>query len=79
MRKQETEQTMGFVDNLIAWCKDEIQHMKKQMEWMESGRVQLRTMSPDTGWINTTANDIERYKRKIAEMDALIVRPPEVK
>jgi hypothetical protein len=48
---------MGFIDNLIAWCKDEIQHMKKQVEWMESGRVQLRTMSPDTGWINTTAND----------------------
>ena len=70
---------MAFIDNLVAWCKEERQHMQQQLEWRESGKAQFRTMSSGTGWVDTTADDVEHYKQKIAELDALIARHPEAK
>jgi len=69
---------MALIDNLIAWCKEERQQMQKQLEWLEAGKAQFRTMTPGIGWVDTTADDIKHYKQKIAELDVLIARHPDV-
>jgi hypothetical protein len=69
---------MGFMNNLVAWCKKERQQMQKEVEGMKSGKAKHSTMS-GTGWFDTTPGDIALYEQKIAELDALIARHPEAK
>ena len=69
---------MTFIEKMVAWCKKEREHMQKQLEGMKSGKAKFSTMSP-TGWVDTTPADIERYTRKLAEMDDMIARHPEAK
>jgi hypothetical protein len=45
---------------------------------MESGKAKLSTLSP-TGWVDTTPDDIARYKLTIAKLEDLIARHPEAK
>ena len=54
--------------SVAQWKKDR-QKMQGQVEWLESGNVKS-----GTGQVNTTADDIAYYKRKIAELDVLIAR-----
>ena len=69
---------MAFIDKMVARWKEDRQRMQEQVELMESGKAKLSTLSP-TGWVDTTADDVEHYKQKIAELDALIARHPEAK
>jgi hypothetical protein len=77
--KHVTEPMMDLIERLIAWCKDERRRAQESLEGMEAGTDRFGTRSPDGEWIDTTADHIKRYKRRIAEMDALIARHPEVK
>jgi hypothetical protein len=76
--KHVTEPMMALIDKLVAWCRDERRKAQELLEWMEAGKARFGTRSADGKWIDTTADDIERYRQKIAEMDALIARHPEV-
>jgi len=73
---------MGFVDNamarVVAQWKEDRQWLREQLEWWMSGKFETREMS-DTGWVDTTADDVEGDKRKIAELDTLIARHSEDK
>src|SRR4051812_4136297 len=69
---------MTLIKRLVAWCKEERRQMQESLERMESGADQFGPLAPGTGFVDTTASDIERYRRKIAELDALIARHPDV-
>ena len=70
---------MAFIDKVVARWKEERQRKKGLLEWMKSGKAKFGTWSPGTGSVDTTPADIERYTRKIAELDDLIARHPEIK
>jgi len=69
---------MAFIDKMVARWKEDRQRMQEQVELMESGKAKLSTLSP-TGWVDTTPDDIARYKLTIAKLDDLIARHPEAK
>ena len=69
---------MAFIDKLVAWWKEELQRTKQLLELAKSG-TEFGPWSHEAGIIDTTPADIERYTRKIAELDALIARHPEDK
>ena len=70
---------MAFIDKLVARWKEDRQEMQEQVEWMESTDFQFGPKSPGTEWVNTTPDDIARYKLTIAELGTLIARHPEAK
>ena len=69
---------MAFTDKMVARWKEDRQRMQEQVELMESGKAKLSTLLP-TGWVDTTPDDIARYKLTIAKLDDLIARHPEAK
>jgi hypothetical protein len=70
---------MAFIDKLVARWKEDRQRMQEQVEWMESGKSQVGPWLPRTGYVDTTADHIDRYKVTIAKLDDLIARHPEAK
>ena len=70
---------MAFIDKLVAWWKEELQRTKQLLELAKSG-TEFEPRTHEAGEIDTTTPaDIERYTRKIAELDACIARHPEDK
>jgi hypothetical protein len=68
---------MGFmaiavpVDRFIAWCEQEQASIEQQLELMKSGKVRT---GEDTGagWIDTTAESIERAEARLTELTDLL-------
>jgi hypothetical protein len=58
-------------DRFIAWCKQEQASIQQQLELMESGKVQTGE-NRGTGWLDTTAESIERATVRLAELDSLL-------
>jgi hypothetical protein len=73
------EGMMAFMDNLVRRWKEDRQYMQEQVAWMESGGTKFGPKSPGTELVNTTADDIARYKQTIAKLDDLIALHPEAK
>jgi hypothetical protein len=58
-------------DRFIAWCKQEQASLEQQLAIMESGKVRTgEDIGP--GWIDTTAESIERAKARLAELNDLL-------
>jgi len=70
---------MAFINKLVVGWKKDRQEMQEQVEWMESVDFQSGPWLPGTGWVNTTPDNIARYKLTIAKLDDLIARHPEAK
>jgi len=70
---------MSGIAHLVAWCKREREQQQGQLEWMESGRMQVGTRDAGGRLTDTTPEAIAEAKRKIDELDRLIARHPEVK
>ena len=64
---------MAFETSVARW-KEERQRMQRILEWIKSGQAEFGPWSPGTGRGDATADDIDHYRRKIAELDALIAR-----
>jgi hypothetical protein len=58
-------------DRFIAWCKQEQASIEQQLELMESGTVRIGE-DIGAGWIDTTAESIERAKARFAELNDLL-------
>jgi hypothetical protein len=58
-------------DRFIAWCKQEQASIEQQLELMESGKVRIGE-DIGAGWIDTTAESIERAKARFAELNDLL-------
>jgi hypothetical protein len=55
----------------IAWCKQEEASIEQQRELMETGKVRTGE-DIGAGWIDTTAESIERAKARLAELNDLL-------
>ena len=70
---------MAFIDKLVRRWKEDRQQMQEHVEGMESNETKFGPWSPGTGCVDTTADQIARYKLTIAKLDTLIARHPEAK
>ena len=55
----------------IAWCKQERASIQQQLELMETGKV-LTGENRGSGWVDTTAESIERGRARLAELESLL-------
>jgi hypothetical protein len=55
----------------IAWCKQEQASIQQQLELMETGKV-LIGENRGSGWVDTTAESIERGKARLLELESLL-------
>jgi hypothetical protein len=58
-------------DRFIAWCKQEQASIEQQLELMETGKVRTGE-DIGAGWIDTTAESIERAEARLAELNDLL-------
>ena len=65
---------MTLLDNLTAWGKEQQAQLQRQIEMLESGELKTGEKRPGSGWVDTTDADLERAKRQLAEIDALLAR-----
>jgi hypothetical protein len=68
---------MTLLDDLIAWHKEERRQLLQQIEMLESGKLETHERRFGSGMVDTTAADLARAKRQLAEIDALLARYPE--
>lgn len=62
---------MSAPDRFIAWCKQEQASIEQQLELMESGKVRTGE-DIGVGWIDTTAQSIERAKARLVDLNDLL-------
>jgi hypothetical protein len=62
---------VGAPDRFIAWCKQEQASLEQQLELMQAGKVRTGE-DIGAGWIDTTAESIERAKARLAELNDLL-------
>lgn len=55
----------------IAWCKQEQASIQRQLELMEAGKV-LTGENRGSGWVNTTAESLERARARLVELESLL-------
>jgi len=58
-------------DRFIAWCKQEQASIEQELDLMLSGKVRTGE-DIGAGWIDTTAESIERAKARLAELNELL-------
>ena len=62
---------MSVPDRFVAWCKQEQASIEQQLELMDTGKVRTGE-DIGAGWIDTTAESIERAKARLAELNDLL-------
>jgi hypothetical protein len=55
------------IDRFVAWCKQEQASIEQELELMVSGKVRVGE-DIGSGWIDKTAESIERAKRRLAHL-----------
>jgi hypothetical protein len=58
-------------ERFIAWCKQEQDSLEQELELLESSKVRTGE-DIGAGWIDTTAESIERAKARLAELNDLL-------
>ena len=59
------------LSRFIAWCKQEQASIEQQLELMEAGKVRTGE-DIGVGWIDTTAESIQRAKIRLTELNDLL-------
>lgn len=67
----EGSRTVAAPDRFIAWCKQEQASIEQQLQLMEAGKVRIGE-DIGAGWIDTTAESIERAQARLAELNELL-------
>jgi hypothetical protein len=62
------------LEELIAWYRAEADRLKKQIELMESGRMRRHSREADGPFVDTTDQELESCKSRLAQLDALVER-----
>jgi hypothetical protein len=55
----------------IAWCKQEQASIQQQLDLMETAKV-LTGENRGSGWVDTTAESIERARARLVELESLL-------
>jgi len=63
--------TTSAPGRFVAWCKQEQASLLQQLELMETGKV-LTGENRGSGWVDMTAESIERVKARLAELESLL-------
>jgi hypothetical protein len=58
-------------ERFVAWCKQEQASIEQELELLVSGRVRIGE-DIGSGWIDRTADSIERAKRRLAQLNELL-------
>ena len=58
-------------DRFVAWCKQEQASIEQELELLVSGKVRIGE-DIGSGWIDKTAESIERAKRRITQLNELL-------
>jgi hypothetical protein len=58
-------------DRFVAWCKQEQASIEQELELIVSGKVRIGE-DIGSGWIDKTAESIERAKRRLAQLNELL-------
>jgi hypothetical protein len=67
----EGSQAKSASGRFIAWCKQEQASIQRQLELMEAGKV-LTGENRGSGWVNTTAESLERARARLVELESLL-------
>ena len=62
---------MAAPDRFITWCKHEQASIEQQLELMEKRKVRTGE-DIEAGWIDTTADLIQRARARLAELKSLL-------
>jgi len=65
---------MSGLDDLIRRRRQRRASLQRELEALESGRLRSHEKRDSSGIRDTTAADIERVKRYIAEIDAFLAK-----
>ncbi len=63
----------GF-ENLVDWCKAEIDKLKAELSPLEAGKMHIGSKAPDGDWEDITHKRATWLKEKIVELDDLIIK-----
>jgi hypothetical protein len=58
-------------DRFVAWCKQEQASIEQELELLKSGKVRIGE-DIGSGWIDKTADAIERANRRLAQLNELL-------
>ena len=58
-------------ERFVAWCKQEQASIEQELELLVSGKVRIGE-DIGSGWIDRTADSIERAKRRLAQLNELL-------
>jgi len=58
-------------DRFVAWCKQEQASIEQELELLTSGKVRIGE-DIGSGWIDRTADSIERAKRRLAQLNEIL-------
>jgi hypothetical protein len=58
-------------DRFVAWCKQEQASIEQELELLTSGKVRIGE-DIGSGWIDRTADSIERAERRLAQLNELL-------
>jgi hypothetical protein len=62
---------MAAPERFIAWCKQEQASIEQQLALLQAGKVHTGE-DIGAGWIDTTAESIERAKARLVELEDLL-------
>lgn len=71
LRHIEGDHVTSAPGRFIAWCKQEQASIEQQLELMETGKVRTGE-DIGAGWIDTTAELIERARARLTELNDLL-------
>jgi hypothetical protein len=71
LKRMTRSRTASAPGRFIAWCKQEQASIQQQLELMETGKV-LTGENRGSGWVDTTAESIERGKARLLELESLL-------
>jgi hypothetical protein len=58
-------------DRFVAWCKQEQASIEQELDLLVSGKVRIGE-DIGAGWIDKTAESIERAQRRLAQLNELL-------
>jgi len=58
-------------ERFVAWCKQEQASIEQELELLKSGKVRIGE-DIGSGWIDKTADAIERANRRLAQLNELL-------
>jgi hypothetical protein len=62
---------MAALDVILTWCKQKQISLRKEIELLESGKMQTGE-NHGSGWIDTTVDAVARAKNSLEEIDRLV-------